>query len=92
MHKKSTQPGEKGFILPLSVMLMFVLVISGMNFLQFDFLENRLTRNELDNQAAFYLASTGIERSLEAFKLPPSATWTIYLKDSSKNDASSLGT
>ena len=71
---------EEGFVLPLSVFLNFLLTLSGTNFMFFYFTEGRLTRTELDNQTAFYLANTGIERARETFKLPPSGNWTSVLQ------------
>ena len=81
------QKNEPGYVLPLSVLLMFILSISGLNFLHMDFLERRITRIELDNQDAFYLASTGIERARESFKAPaPTYKWTTVLNDPAQRD------
>ncbi len=78
---------EKGFVLPLSVLLMLVLSISGINFLFFDLMEKKTGQNEFDNQGAFYLASAGMERARESFKAPgPVYNWTSTLNDSSKTD------
>lgn len=84
MHKFSKK--ENGFVLPMSVLLMLLLTVSGMNFMHFDFLELRLMRTELDNQSAFYLANAGMERALEAFKIPDDFTWTTVLDDPAQND------
>ena len=87
MKKNRNKKNEEGFVLPLSVLLMVVLTISGMNFLHFDFLEKRSVLTELDNQGAFYLASAGIERARESFKAPPpDYKWTSVLNDPTKTD------
>ncbi len=85
---------EKGFILPISVILMLMLTISGLNFMQLDYLERRMMRHELDNHTAFYLASAGIERALESFKpTPPDYTYTVMLQASTvANDSHGLCT
>ena len=59
---------ESGFILPLSVLLLFILGISGLSFMQMDSLERKMTLNEVGNHGAFYLANAGLERSREVLK------------------------
>lgn len=71
---------EGGFVLPISVFLVFLLSLSGLNFIYLNFTEGRRTRVELDNQTAFYLASTALERARETFKLPPEGNWTSVLQ------------
>lgn len=61
--RRMRKPQERGFVLPLSVLLVIVLTISGMGFLQHDYLERRMTSNNVDNHAAFYLANAGLERA-----------------------------
>ena len=65
---------NKGFMLPLAVLLVFTLGISGAAFMHLDFLERRMAMNEVDNHGAFYLGSAGIERARETFKV---ATGTV---------------
>jgi Tfp pilus assembly protein PilX len=74
MHK-TTSTQQQGFILPITVMLLFVLSISGMTFLQLDFLEKRAGTNEFSYHAAFQLANAGIERARVTFKVPDSFEW-----------------
>lgn len=75
---------RRGFVLPLSVILVLVLSISGMGFLQLDFQERRMAMNTGDNLGAFYLANAGIERARETFKIPePDFSWTSLLQDPS---------
>jgi hypothetical protein len=77
---------ERGFILPLSVLLVLVLTISGTSFLHHDYLERRMAMNEVDNHGAFFLASAGIERARDAFKIPDDAFWTTMLNDPALED------
>src|SRR3989338_8005234 len=75
-----TEDSKRGFILPLAVLLVVILSISGTAFMHHDYLERRMATNNLDNQAAFYLANAGIERARETFKLPqPDQLWTRVL-------------
>jgi Tfp pilus assembly protein PilX len=79
---------ERGFILPLSMMLVLVLTASGLGFMQLRFVEQKLTGSESENHASFYLANAGIERARESFKIPiitGNASWTTVL------DASATG-
>ncbi|OGX45390.1 MAG: hypothetical protein A3I71_04575 [Omnitrophica WOR_2 bacterium RIFCSPLOWO2_02_FULL_63_16] len=77
---------QGGFILPLSVLLVVVLSISGAGFMQHDYLERRMAINEVDNHGAFYLANAGIERARETFKVPDATfTWTQVLQGSNPN-------
>jgi hypothetical protein len=73
---------DAGFILPLTMLLVLVLTISGTGFLHHDYLERRMAVNNVDNQSAFYLATAGIERAREAFKIPDILTWTDLLNGS----------
>ena len=71
---------ENGFILALSVLLVLVLSISGMSFLHLDFLERKITLNNVDNHGAFYVANAGIERARDVLKIPiASLSWTTVL-------------
>jgi len=79
---------EKGFVLPLALLLMIFLTLSGTSFLQLGFLEQRMTMIEINNQSAFYLANAGIERTREAMKIPDDLTWTTVLQDTSQRDSS----
>ncbi len=75
---------EGGFILPLAMILIIVLTVSGMSFLHLDFLERRVALNAGDNQSAFYLASAGLERGRGTFffdvnPLTGDLSWTTVL-------------
>ena len=74
---------EQGFILPLAVLLVIILTISGTAFMQHDYLERRMAMNNVDNHGAFYLANAGIERAREVLKIntdtSATATWTPVL-------------
>ena len=74
---------KKGFILPLSVLLVLVLTISGTGFMQHDYLERRMATNNVDNHGAFYLASAGLERARATLKanINPNGTldWAAIL-------------
>lgn len=78
---------HQGFILPLSVLLVIVLGVSGMTFLQLEFGERRRASGELDRHGAFYLANAGVQRARETLKIPTSedgltSTWTPVLDGS----------
>ena len=79
---------EKGFVVPLAMLLMVVLTISGTSLMQYHFLELRMAMNEVDNHGAFYLANASIERARDAFKIPDTLKWTSVLNDAAKNDPS----
>lgn len=72
--------GQEGFVLPLAVILVVLLAVSGASFMQLDFQEKRMAMNEVDNHGSFYLASAGIERARETLKMPGS-DWTSVLSD-----------
>jgi len=78
---------HRGFILPLSILLVVVLTISGMGLLQHDYLERRLTSNNVDNQTAFYLANAGIERARAALQSVGQDNWSSILDGSDPNYA-----
>lgn len=88
---RPTRP-RRGFILPMTVLLVLVLSISGMGFMQLDFLERRVTLNETDNHRAFYLASAGLERTRAALKIAVpengSPNWSLVLADEAFQDTS----
>jgi hypothetical protein len=74
---------DAGFILPLAVMLVLMLAISGTSFMHHDYLERVMTMRNVDNHGSFYLANAGIERARETFKIPqPSQSWTTILNGS----------
>ncbi len=81
---------ESGFILPLAVLLVLILTISGTSLMQHDFLERRTAMNAVDNHDGFYLANAGIERSRATFKVPDDFTWTTVLNDPTQTDAAPL--
>ena len=70
---------HQGFILPLAVLLVVILTISGTAFMQHDYLERRMVMNTVDNHGGFYLANAGMERARETFKIPNDFTWTSVL-------------
>ncbi len=72
--------GQQGFVLPLAVILVVLLAVSGISFMQIDFQEKRMAMNETDNHGAFYLANAGIARARETLKMPGS-DWTSVLSD-----------
>lgn len=77
---------QAGFILPLSIMLILMLAISGTSFMQLDYLERRMSTNTVYNHDAFYLANAGIERGRETFKIDTAGsnpTWTPILDGTS---------
>ena len=74
-----------GFVLPLAMLLIVMLAISGASFLQHDFLERRMTTTEFDNHQAFYLAHAGLERGRESYKFDVfnnHANWDVVLQNS----------
>lgn len=82
------QQNRRGFILPLTVILVLVLSFSGMGFVQLDFHERAQAVSNISNHDAFYLANAGIERAREAFKIPLlAASWTGVLEDPSQTDS-----
>ena len=78
--RKRRSGNESGFILALSILLVFMITISGMSFMQHDFLERRMAMNTVDNHGAFYVANAGIERAREVLKINTGTlTWTTIL-------------
>ncbi len=55
---------EKGVILPMVVILMLALTITGLAFLSAAVLEHDLAMREVHKNKAFYLAEAGLERTL----------------------------
>ncbi len=85
------KPARAGFILPVAVILVLFLTISGFGFLQLEFLERRATTNEQDNHAAFELGSAGLERMRDDLKIPTEqAVWTQVLEGSIADHPSDL--
>ena len=71
---------DHGFILPMAVLLVLILSISGLSFMHLDFLERRMAMNNVDNHGGFYLANAGLERARETFKIPlDTLLWTDVL-------------
>lgn len=70
---------KRGFILPLAILLVVILTISGTAFMHHDYLERRMAMNSADNHGAFYLANAGNERAREAFKIPDALEWDAML-------------
>ena len=84
MPPKACRPGrlargEAGFILPMAVLLVVMLAISGTSFMHLDYLERLMTMNEVGNHGAFYLANAGLVRAREEFKIGSSSNWTLVL-------------
>jgi|GEM_PF-1806435 len=78
---------ERGFILPLAVLLVLILTISGTGFMHLDYLERRMGMNEVDNHGAFYLANAGIERGRETFNISTiPLSWTSILQNAAITD------
>ena len=63
LHSSHYTNGERGFILPMAILLVLVLSISGAGFMQHDYLERVMTLTNVSNHDAFYLANAGIERA-----------------------------
>ncbi len=63
----------------MSVLLVVVLGISGLGFMQLDFLERLMTTNTVENYTALYLASAGIEHGRSVMKIPDDLSWTTVL-------------
>ncbi|GAI64281.1 unnamed protein product, partial [marine sediment metagenome] len=57
---QKTSPFESGAILPMVVILMLALTLTGIAFLNAGILENGLVRREIAKTQAFYLAESGI--------------------------------
>lgn len=72
--------GQRGFVLPMAIMLVVLLAVSGASFMQLDFHEKRMAMNESDNHRSFYLANAGIERARETLKMP-GTNWTSVLSN-----------
>ena len=79
--RKSSQ-SEKGAILPIVIILMLALTITGLSFLNAGVMENTLVRRQIHKNQAFYLAEAGVETAIWQFNcgdqpwLPWSAPWT----------------
>lgn len=54
---------ESGVILPIVIILMLALTITGLAFLNVGVMENSLVRREIRKNQAFYLAEAGLERT-----------------------------
>jgi hypothetical protein len=70
----------RGFILPMTVILVVILGISGSGFMQLDFQERLQALTNVSNHSAFYLANAGIQRGRVSFKIPDALTWTDVLQ------------
>lgn len=55
---------ESGVILPIVIILMIALIITGIAFLNAAVMENKLARREVYKNQAFYLAEAGLERTI----------------------------
>lgn len=55
---------ESGAILPIVIILMLALTITGLAFLTVQITENRLVWRQIHKEHAFWLAETGLERTL----------------------------
>lgn len=72
-------------MLPFSVVLVLLLGISGVSFMQLDWLERRVALNEVDNHGAFYLAQAGLARAQAVLKINShnvvAPNWTLLLQN-----------
>ena len=73
---------ESGAILPIVIILMLALTMTGVAFLNAGIMENNLVRRQIHKNQAFYLAEAGVESAIWQFNygeapwLPWSAPWT----------------
>ena len=70
---------ESGVILPIVIILMLALIITGIAFLNAGVMENRLAKREVYKNQAFYLAEGGLDRTLWNLKqdfVSGSEEWT----------------
>ncbi len=84
-NEKITQkvsPSENGAILPMVIILMLALMMTGIAFLNAGIMENGLVRRQIHKEQAFYLAEAGVETAIWQFNYgdrpwrPWPAPWT----------------
>ena len=79
LTRKSSN-SESGVILPIVLILMLALTITGLAFLNAGVMENSLVRRQIDKDQAFYLAEAGIEATIWQFNYGdfpwPDPPWT----------------
>jgi hypothetical protein len=91
--KNHMRLNDQGFILPLSVMLVLMLTVSGTSFMHHDYLERVMAMQAVDHKGAFYLANGGIERARETLKfelVDGEPDWTQVLTDPALADPVAL--
>ena len=76
---QTTSRSESGAILPMVIILMLALMMTGMAFLNAGIMENGLVRREIAKTQSFYLAESGIERL--SVKLYAGGHWSIKSQD-----------
>ena len=67
------------------MLMLLVLTVSGMGFLQLHYLEQRMAMGTRWNENSFFLASAGIERAREVFKVDNTLKWTNILNGTTAN-------
>lgn len=74
---------ESGVILPIVIILMIALIITGIAFLNAAVMENRLVGRELYKNQAFWLAEAGLERTVWDLKedIENTEEWTGWDQD-----------
>jgi hypothetical protein len=79
---QKTSRSESGAILPMVIILMLALMMTGMAFLNAGILENGLVRRQIHKEQSFYLAEAGVETAIWQFNYgdrpwrPWTAPWT----------------
>lgn len=74
--------GQKGFALPLALLILFILTVTGMFFLYTTQVEIQIAGSERKYKIAFYAAESGIEAgraALNALKTADSGNWDKLL-------------
>jgi len=77
--RRASSSSESGVILPMVLILMLALTITGLAFLNAGVFEHLLVRREIAKSQAFYLAEAGIEKlwiKLNAGEAEPQIPWT----------------
>ena len=62
--RRTSFKSESGAILPIVIILMLALTITGLAFLNVRIMENRLVWRQIHKEQAFWLAEAGLERTL----------------------------
>ena len=85
---QKVSPSESGAILPMVIILMLALMMTGIAFLNAGILENGLVRRQIDKNQSFYLAEAGVETAIWQFNYGerPWRPWPVpWTDDGSDN-------